>query len=63
MNNNIVKRIFIEMSKCVVLLLQGKYFENVNDIVFIFTYITLECSPTYAFENDNRIILLNEKNI
>ena len=60
-NNNIVKHIFIEMSECVVLLLQGKYFENVNDIVLIFTYIAPERSPIYAFENDNGIILLNEK--
>ncbi|MCG7879459.1 MAG: hypothetical protein N0C90_24475, partial [Candidatus Thiodiazotropha endolucinida] len=60
-NNNIVKRIFKEMSECVVLLLNGQYFENINDIVLIFTYIAPERSPIYTPESDNGIILLSEK--
>ena len=60
-NNNIVKRIFHEMSECVVLLLKGQYFENINDIVLVFTYIAPERSPIYSPENDNGIMILNEK--
>ena len=60
-NKGIVKRIFIEIKECVVLLLNGQIFENVNDIVMVFTYIAPERSLIYSFENDNGITLLNEK--
>ena len=49
------------MKYCVVLLLNGQFFDNVIDIVIIFTYIAPERSPIYSFENDNGITLLNEK--
>ena len=34
-----------------------------NDIILIFTYIAPERSPIYAPENDNGILLLNEKKL
>ena len=60
-NNNIIKRVFDDMSECVVLLLNGVFYEGVHDIVFIFTYVTPTRSPIYSHENDNGIVILNEK--
>ena len=44
-----MKRIFIEMKECVVLLLNGQFFENVNDIVMVLHTLPL---------NVNQFILL-----
>ena len=35
-NKNIVKRIYDDMSECVVLLLCGNLFEGINDIIFFY---------------------------
>ena len=43
------------MSESVVLFFNGQYFENINDIILIFTYIAPERSPIYTPENDNGI--------
>ena len=37
------------------------FYESVNDILLIFTYIAPERSPIYTPENDDGIVLLNEK--
>ena len=60
-NNNIIKRVFDDMSECVVLLLNGVFYEGVHDIVFIFTYVAPERSSIYSHENDDGIVILNEK--
>ena len=43
------------------LFLSSEFYESINDIVLIFTYIAPERSPIYTPENDDGIILLNEK--
>ena len=60
-NKRIIKRIFDDMTECVVLLLNGNFFENTNDIILIFTYVAPERSPIYSSENDDGIVILNEK--
>ena len=59
--NNIVRRIFDNLDECIVLLLNGKKFENQNDIILIFTYISPEGSSFYTNPNDNGIELLANK--
>lgn len=60
-NMNIIKRVFEEMSECVVLFLSSEFFDGINDIVLVFTYIAPERSPIYTNDNDDGINLLNEK--
>ena len=60
-DGNTIKRVFDNLTECVVLLLNSKFYESINDIVLIFTYIAPERSPIYTPENDDGIILLNEK--
>ena len=60
-HGNIIKRVFDNLTECVVLLLNGEFYESINDIVLIFTYIAPERSPIYTPENDDGISLLNEK--
>lgn len=60
-NRNIIKRIFDEMSECVVLLLSSELYDDINDIVLIFTYVAPERSPIYTNDNNDGINLLNEK--
>ena len=60
-NKNIIKRICDEMTECIVLLLNGDFFEVINDIILIFTYVAPERSPIYSPENDDGIVILNEK--
>ena len=49
------------MTECIVLLLNGDFFEVINDIILIFTYVAPERSPIYSPENDDGIVILNEK--
>ena len=58
---NIIKRVFDKLTECVMLLLNSEFYESINDIVLIFTYLAPERSPIYTPENDDGIILLNEK--
>ena len=51
------------MSECVVLLIDSIFNDALHDIVLIFTYVAPEKSPIYPPENDDGIIILNEKNI
>ena len=58
---NIIKRVFDNLTECVVLFLNSEFYESINDIVLIFTYIASERSLIYTPENGDGIILLNEK--
>lgn len=49
------------MTECIVLLLSGDFNEEIDDIVLIFAYVAPERSPIYLHENDNEIVILNEK--
>ena len=51
------------MSECVVLLIDkcSIYNNGIHDIVLIFTYFAPEKSPIYSLENDDGIVILNEK--
>ena len=60
-DGSIIKRVFDNLTECVVLFLSSEFYESINDIVLIFTYIAPERSPIYTPENDDGIILLNEK--
>ena len=60
-DGSIIKRVFDNLTECVVLFLSSELYESINDIVLIFTYIAPERSPIYTPENDDGIILLNEK--
>ena len=60
-NMHIIKRIFEEMSECVVLLLSSELYDNINDILLILTYVAPARSPIYTTDNDDGINLLNEK--
>ena len=41
-NNNIIRRIFTDMSECVVVLIDCIFNNRIHDIVLIFTYIAPE---------------------
>ena len=41
-DGNIIKRVFDKMTECVVLFLSSEFYESINDIVLIFTYIAPE---------------------
>ena len=60
-DGNIIRRVFDNLTECVVLFLNSEFYESVNDILLIFTYIAPERSPIYTPENDDGIVLLNEK--
>ena len=60
-NKNIIKRICDEMTECIVLLLNGDFFDVINVIILIFTYVAPERSPIYSPENNDGIVILNEK--
>ena len=49
----IVQRIFENISDCVILILNGHYFQCVNDIILVFAYVSPEHSPIYDLNNDN----------
>ena len=51
------------MSECVVLLIDSIFNDKIHNIVLIFTYVVPEKSPIYSPENDDEIVILNEKNI
>ena len=57
--DGMVKRIFSHISENVILLLDGSFFRNVNDIVLIFAYVSPDKSPIYTDENDNGIEILS----
>ena len=57
-NNNIIRRIFIDMSECVVLLIDSIFNDGIHDIVLIFTNVAPEKSPIYLPENDDGIVIL-----
>ena len=62
-NNNIIRRIFTYVSECVVFLIDtcSIFNDGIHDIVIIFTYFAPEKSPIYSPENDDGIVILNEK--
>ena len=60
-DGNIIKRVFDNLTECVVLFLISNFYESINDIALKFTYIAQERSPIYTPENDDCTILLNEK--
>lgn len=49
-NENIVQRIFDDMTEYIVLLPSGDFNEEINDIVCIFAYVAQERSPIYLPE-------------
>ena len=57
--DGMVKRIFSHISENVILLLDGSFFRNVNDIVLILAYVSPDKSPIYTDENDNGIEILS----
>ena len=57
--DNLVKRIFDNFIECVVLLFNGSLFQHVNDVVFIFSYVSPENSPIYDENDNNGIDILN----
>ena len=59
--NGTIKRIFEQMSECVVLLLDGPKIGHTNDIVLFFTYVSPQYSPVYSEDNPDGIKILNEK--
>ena len=61
-NDNIIRRIFTDMSECVVLLIDSIFNDGIHAIVLIFTYVVPEKSINSP-ENDDGIVILNEKNI
>lgn len=50
--DGILKRIFNNFSECVILILDGNFFQAINDVILLFAYVSPENSPFYA-ENDN----------
>ena len=57
--DNLVKRIFDNFTECVVLLFNCSLFQHVNDVVFIFSYVSPENSPIYDENDNNGIDILN----
>ena len=49
------------MSDCVVLLIDSIFNDGIHYIVLIFTYVAPGKSPIYSPENDDGIVILNEK--
>ena len=62
-NNNIICRIFTDMSECVILSIDSFFNDGKHAIVLIFTNVAPEKSPIYSPDNDDRIVILNEKNV
>ena len=60
-NNNIIRRIFTDMSECVIFIIDSIYNDGIHDIVLIVTYVAPERSPFYSSKNDDEIVILNEK--
>ena len=54
-----MKRIFDNITECVVILFDGSLFQNVNDIVF--AYVSPLYSPIYDENDNNCIEILNTK--
>ena len=59
-DGNIIRHVFDNLTECVVLFLNSEFYESVNDILLIFTYLAPERSPIYTPENDDGIVLLNK---
>lgn len=57
--DGMAKWIFSHVSENVILLLDGSFFRNVNDIILIFAYVSPDKSPIYTDENDNGIEILS----
>ena len=55
----IIKRIFNNISECVILILDGNFFQSINDVILIFAYVSPENSPFYAENDSNGIENLN----
>ena len=49
------------MSECVLLLIDSIFNDRKHDIVLMFTYVVPEKFSIYAPENDDKILILNEK--
>lgn len=57
--DGVVKRIFSYISESVILLIDGRLFHNINDIILVFAYVSPERSPIYTEDNDNGIEILS----
>ena len=57
-DGNIIRRVFDNLTECVVLFLNSEFYESVNDILLILTYIAPERSPIYTPENDDGIFVI-----
>ena len=56
-----IKRIFDNFNDCIVLLLDGSFFMNLQDIIMLFVYISPENSSVYTdVHNQNGIEILND---
>ena len=55
----IIKRIFNNISECVILILDGNFFQSIKDVILIFAYVSPENSPFYAENDSNGIENLN----
>ena len=49
------------MSDCVVLLIDSIFNDGIHYIVLILTYVAPGKSPIYSPENDDEVVILNEK--
>ena len=54
-----IKRIFDNITECVVLLISAESMIYVNDVILIFTYVSPEYSSIYSIEDNNGIEILN----
>ena len=60
-SEKVVKRIYNRFNECVVLLLDGSKFENLNDLAIFFTYVAPQNSSFYSTPDENGIEMLANK--